>query len=494
MGRAPLSEIYLQHVTRNGESDSLDAAVCAYLSDQLSSQQLWDCLNTLQSAEETQDLAGWLQRARDCALIAGLSAEISAPENFRVALASVFKQLKISAYWKEFQLGDALLAVCSEWLRLPYDKVLPKQAPTGLAPLEWGGHWIAAQLPHQGLHAELATWWAVLAQLSGDKSYRSAAVAAADWQLNLLGLDSLPLHGLFTREEEGNPDQLLAELSLLYQLTAKLGERSDFNSHSLAQARALQNAKASVPAVCAFLAQRFAHSAPAEQQASLPSVICDPHATLVGCRHGQLSVAATLCGGNSGLGALHCSTIDVVTYGPQSLPLGDCSQFGVTRPASLSAADASDVSLCAERDHFDLRGRVQVSHSESNFKSSAPLAWLDVRQEFQAGKLNIHSTVYPVHTQAQLAFSFFVDADICHVDESQEIRALSFDRYSGPVRSVSFVSEDQKLSLTALSAKGEMQVIPLSGPPNFWGARFLVAYLLDNKHPQYAWQLAPFAG
>ena len=57
--------------------------------------------------------------------------------------------------------------------------------------------------------------------------------------------------------------------------------------------------------------------------------ICDPSTALVGYRSPAQHVICSLHGEHTGLGVLRYGAIDIVSYGPQYLPLGECQGFGI---------------------------------------------------------------------------------------------------------------------------------------------------------------------
>jgi len=88
-----------------------------------------------------------------------------------------------------------------------------------------------------------------------------------------------------------------------------------------------------------------------------------------------------------------------------------------------------------------------------------------------------------------VAFTFFVKADNCLVGGVQSVKPRSFSRYQGRVASIQMQGKLSSLSLEAHHKHGEMQVIPLGGGDNFWGADFLVAYILNPAESRYQWHI-----
>jgi len=90
-----------------------------------------------------------------------------------------------------------------------------------------------------------------------------------------------------------------------------------------------------------------------------------------------------------------------------------------------------------------------------------------------------------------VAFSFFVKARQCQVNQNFILLPGKLERYEGDIVPIRFHGLQGALELRALTHKGQMQVIPLGGGDNFWGSNFLVAYTLDPAHRDYHWSIEP---
>ncbi len=481
MGVSSAVESYQSQSHGRTASAPLERALSAHAAGQLTRDLLFESVIALQG-EERPTAEKWLEGARSCVTVAYLAQRLPLDDRQKAACGEYYKQLVAGGYWKHLQLGEALLALAAEWLGISAPPCKPRQLPTGAASLDYSGFYSELQLPHQQLHAELGICWALLGAASKQRPLVDAAIHLAEWQLNLLDSHAQPMAGMFNREQDGCPDRLHAIQALLFELTARLSQRGDLAAIASAQRSRMAKGLAHPPLVA--VAEGWMHSHLASITASshvLPEVICDPHSSLVGCRQAEYSVIATLCGGFSGLGTYRGSEVGIVSYGPAELPLGECTKYGILRPVPQKDVLGTSITLKAEKHQFDIRGRVQMA---------APLgAWLDVRQDFQNGRLGIQTTFYSLEPLKKLAFCFFVDAPQCTVDQGETLKAQSLDRYTGPVRPVHIEGPNERITITALSNRGEMQVIPLAGGPNFWGSRFLIAQVLDPTQFSYSWQI-----
>lgn len=77
----------------------------------------------------------------------------------------------------------------------------------------------------------------------------------------------------------------------------------------------------------------------------------------------------------------------------------------------------------------------------------------------------------------------------CIKINTQLIFPKTLDRYEGEVHSVILEGKESSLELYPELCKGVMQVIPLVGGNEFWGADFLIAYHLDPQHSHYQWNM-----
>ena len=388
--------------------------------------------------------------------------------------------LNQTSLWTELQIYSALQSLCCKLLELPIPKSTFFQHPNGSAPLEFGGHWAWAEVPLLRYHAELGMLWAFLGHME-------KAEKLADWQLNALDHSFYPFVGLFSQESDGSLNRLLASQYLLFHSVAVLANRPDLEyiaSRQLEHLKQLPNSEATpFELMCeAWIQQKKVE----QQQIRLPKKICDSENSLVGSRTSDYSVVCSLAGGGTGLGALHKQGLQLVNYGPHRLPLGECQGFGI--------GSGRNIALEVLENGFTIQGTVPLASKAilptrfPLFRVGAPSQnWLDIKQSFFQEVLTIDTHFLGENIES-LAFAFFVKAEQCSVGKEQ-VKPFSFQRYSGNVQPVRLEGQQCRLDLITDSSCHEMQVIPLSGGENFWGASFLIAYILNSSCERYRWQV-----
>jgi hypothetical protein len=118
--------------------------------------------------------------------------------------------------------------------------------------------------------------------------------------------------------------------------------------------------------------------------------------------------------------------------------------------------------------------------------------WLEVAQEFKKPHFYLKTMFLGLDGWDSVAFSFFIKAALCKV-QSQSLHPRTLERYEGEAQLLLLEGQENILELRPLSFKGTMQVIPLAGGDNFWGADFLVAYFMTPNQRHYQWHMAPLA-
>lgn len=419
-------------------------------------------------------------------------------QTFKTLLLERVRQLNDNFLWPEFQLISTFRAVCAFLLKQESTSPPTHQLPSGAAPLEWGGHWSWGDVPHTRFHAELGILWCMYGRLTSDSAYLKLAERLAEWQLNTLDHDYAPFMGLFSQEGHAAESSLVINNFLLFSAVAGVFDRKDLAFAAVKQRERL-NAMSSgqrfpIPhSALAFEKIFFDHGYEVISETHpLPRTFADKQMILAGCRSAETSAVATLYGGGSGMGCLHRNDVQIVSFGPQHLPLGDCRGFGIE--GQHERLSSSKVAVSELDGTFSIEGtarlapRPKVAGSNATFQNGEHSGfWIDAKQCYNKEKFSIEMIFRGVFDLNTLAFAFFVKAQSCIVDARQIIRPRSFERYQGEVRPTRFRGKQISLEIDAGQKAGGMQVIPLGGGDNFWGADFLVAYLLDPHEAQYSW-------
>lgn len=418
---------------------------------------------------------------------------------FRQRISCLAANLNTVVLWSEFQPLAAYHTLTAILLGLPAKEPVLCQLASGACPIEGGGHWTWGEIPQPLLHAELGILWTLYAVLGGDRRYQRAAELLAEWQQNTLDHNFLPCDGLFTPEGDSSTKAQLLANYVLFDGLAKVARRGDLAFLAEKQGSHLSSPKeGDSPLSLAMLV--FA----AWFEANFSAIASDPfyklqkhfhdtHLALTGCREDEISAFATLYGGGTGMGCFHRRGVQVVNFGPQHLPLGDCRGFGLEGTGRLLASRLGDIKSGEEG--FLLKGisrmtaKPKETHTPAAFRQGDPSGfWIEAAVEFHAGQMTLDMLFNGLFEPKTLAFAFFVKASHCLVDGHQTIKPRTFHHYQGKVCEVQFNNSGESVSIHADHKQGEMHVIPLGGGQNFWGADFLLAYHCQTEHP-YRWQI-----
>lgn len=407
--------------------------------------------------------------------------------------------LNASYIWHELQLVAMYQALCAHLLDQPVKDPIICQNASGAAPLEWGRRWSWGSIPHSRFHAEIGFLWCLYGQLREDDRYFKAAESLAEWQLNILDHHYLPFYGLFSHEEDASDLRSLINHFLLFSAVGVFADRSDMAA--LAEKQYARIAAFASMGKLEFSSLHLAYdkwlskfSQCSRTLPTLPNVFKDEELALAGCRSMSGSAVSTLSGGGTSMGCLYREDVNIVSFGPQHLPLGDCRGFGIETQQNY--LPLSQVEISAPNQTYSIQGLVRLSPRPKTSVSPATFRngdhsgiWMDVKQNFLNNQLMIETTFRGLFDMSMLAFVFFIKARSCAIENSKVVNLRSFERYQGKVRDIALHGEQATLMIEASQKQGEMQVIPLGGGNNFWGADFLVAYLLVSHECSYSWTI-----
>lgn len=415
---------------------------------------------------------------------------------YKLKSLKYMRALKRFSLWKGHQLFSIYHELAVFLLNQEARKVILTQLPNGACSVEVDGYRSTGALPHPLFHAELGTLWCLYGDLTGQSLYVEAAFKLAKWQSNTLDHHFLSFVGLFASEGQVSERLLLVNNFLLFNALARTNQCSEMAflaKKQIDQLMKLANSE-SIDMACHGIIFEEYFSKKVLPMSSrdycLPAAFKDEHFAIAGLRSAESSAVATLNGEKSGMGCYHFKDVNVMSFGPQHIPLGDCKGFGISGSSSLLSDNIKTLSI--GDDQFLIEGVARLSSSCSQDLSLFPHAgWVTSRQEFNKGRLAIEINFQGLFEQDDLVFSFFIKCKSCLVDGSKMVRKRSLNRYSGQSASVTLEGMDGSIVLEAKQFHPEMHVIPLGGGDNFWGADFLVAYLLNDNLISYSWQLTP---
>jgi len=130
-----------------------------------------------------------------------------------------------------------------------------------------------------------------------------------------------------------------------------------------------------------------------------------------------------------------------------------------------------------------------TSSSDVNTLGQFRGIWMEIEQNYQNASLTVSTNLMGLNGWEDTAFSFFFKAEECVVGE-KTLKGPQFSCYKGPPLPILMKGKEGKIELNLSTAITEIQVVPLEGKNNFWGANFLVSYLLEPKQREYVWTLS----
>jgi hypothetical protein len=151
-------------------------------------------------------------------------------------------------------------------------------------------------------------------------------------------------------------------------------------------------------------------------------------------------IAWTLNGSRAGAGAMRAGSVRIVAFGPHAYPLSNPHLFGI------SEAGTQWFCATAQKDVW-----FQVEAKEEGF--------------------SLHSL--GITFEKPMAFVFYVKAGECRIGD-RVFKPKSLQRFLGEASVVQF---DE--AFLAIDRPLKIELIPLAGGENFWGADFLLAFWLS---------------
>jgi hypothetical protein len=344
-------------------------------------------------------------------------------------------------------------------------------------------------IPH---HLEFGIYLSLLAHLTKREDIKDTLIRLGKWQLNTLDANYSPIKALFVREQDGDPNETLLLYYLFYHCLSAVVPENEFKTalEALSQQLMHINYSENIAPLWVLIEKFFQIEKQEFVSFPLPEHIYDPSTSLVGCRSSQGYTVCTLNGGRTGLGCIKQKHVEIVNYGPQYLPLAECLGFGI-EGNHLSDHGLRKSIIELKRQGFSLKGCTRLVDQPSSSMQSGLFRgiWLEIAQEFVSNRLNIKTTFLGLDGWEGVAFSFFAKAEKCQIKGGKTLLPGTLDRYEGNNQLIHLEGQNSSLSLSIPSFKGHIQVIPLAGKSSFWGANFLIAYMLSTDQKNYNWQV-----
>lgn len=417
----------------------------------------------------------------------------------QVEMAAKIRLFERLPWNQSSQYFRSLVALNHALAKMPIPEVGAHLLESGAALIDLGEYCPWASLSYHPQHLEFALFLSLLALLTKRQDLEKTALQLAQWQLNILDAAGKPMTALFVREKEGRVLNLFCLTYLFFRAASLLQPATSYLSLAESALKEIQEKigkwNENIHPLWALIEKWLEQfKLPSPSPYSLPEQIYDPSTALVGYRSPSQHVVCTLHGGHTGLGAYRFEGVEIVNYGPQYLPLGECQGFGIE--GNALSDHGMRRSVMEWRPHsFSLKGCTRLVDQPS----STPLEmgnfrgiWLEVSQEFKKPDFYLKTSLLGLDGWESVAFTFFVKAERCRTQQAQTcLYPRKLERFEGATQTLCFETGRTALELRPLNFKGTMQVIPLAGGNNFWGADFLVAYLLAPDQRNYQWHVGP---
>lgn len=394
------------------------------------------------------------------------------------------------------QYFRALVALNHAFANMPVPEVGPHLLESGAALIDLHEYCPWLSLPYHPQHLEFGLFLCLLALFTKRQDLYESIGQLAKWQLNLLDASGKPLTSLFVREKEGRTFQQLCLTYLFFRGAAAVKGDPLFGAVANTCLREIQEAikkKENRIDPLSVLIEKWLE--PFKMEGGAPILeehIYDPSTALVGYRSAGHHVVCTLHGEHTGLGSYKYGGIEIVNYGPQYLPLGECSGFGIEGNA-LSDQGIRRSTIDWRPHTFSLKGCTRLVDQPSSTIESGKFRgiWMDVVQEFKKPHFYLKTSFLGIDGWDSVAFSFFIKAEKCKLNGEETFLPGTLKRYEGAAQTLLFEAKESSLELRPLTFKGTMQVIPLAGMQSFWGADFLISYPTSEDQRHYQWHIGP---
>jgi hypothetical protein len=197
---------------------------------------------------------------------------------------------------------------------------------------------------------------------------------------------------------------------------------------------------------------------------------------MVSRRSNDASLYCLGSGCKSGIGAFLFHDAGIINFGPQLLPIGNCSGFGLAGRAQKSH-------LKSDPDEFFLSFLCRLAAPSSRKVNALEDSgysglWTETKVRGNLKQMSLQSHFEGVRPINQIVYSFFGKGEACVIAGSHKLHTRSLDRYCGPPQRVNFIGKRGGIAIAALEGLASMEVIPLASDESFWGADFLAAYTL----------------
>lgn len=409
-------------------------------------------------------------------------------------LKYVLKNLENHHWWQRLSLCQAITNFCRLLLKLPQKKISYHLLPSGSLPLQWSEYWSWGNVPHPCYLPLQGTLWAILAYNTKNIDILDTAENIASWHFNTLDYSHKPFIGLFSLEQDASYSlQFGYNYALFHSLALVSDDGASWEYSAQMQLNHLSNLISNASLLFPFIPLMLVdwldnncQKRVTPRSHSLKRMICDLNTALVGYRSKDYSLACTLYGNNTGMGSVHIGDLGIANFGPQPLPLTENKIFGLEKPCTSTHNNPPKIGVDATKNEFHLKNTVRLINSSD---TKLPVRWMEAELSFMPKKLDITALFLEVVENPPLSFSFYLKTPMCTLPSGESLKPCSLNRYHGNVQPITISNSKTSLTLSTPNDIPSMEIIPLAGGDNYWGADFLVSYSLQPSFRPYSWNI-----
>lgn len=303
----------------------------------------------------------------------------------------------------------------------------------------------------------LCSLWVLLGKKFHQKNWIQQGITLLESQKRLLDHNHHPFLSFGEKDHSYDKEKNLLAFALMFAISSKL--HPEISEHFFESLRNVQ--KVSHPLIFVLFKKI--------DQLTFEENICT---SLMQCKwakfsKGQISGLVSFDGIASSLAFFKFQQIEIPALGPQSLPLHETKDFGITSSSGCYKYDGKNHVI----------GWLQWNFNRSWWLIDVQLVsdTIDLQLRSQSDKLD-----------DPFAFVFFIKAKQCNIQQDVTLLPGSLEHYSGSHREIVFQTDNEAITIHS-TVEVPTQVIPLAGEGCFWGGDFMLAY--DIHSPSISFKI-----
>jgi len=304
-----------------------------------------------------------------------------------------------------------------------------------------------------------------------DENLLSKAKKSALMIANFIDSNNFPTLSLWISDTQFDFMQSLCFFSLLFEAVHNLLSTS-FEKVMLRLLEEIKSQNRQIflfPVILSKWLKNFSYK---KEDIKLPKAFAIPSLATIGYRGEEAFSSFTFAGVNSGIGSIHIADVKILSFGPQTYPLGEMKNYGIFRQIHDSKS-FDDIKVTMNKDFSSIQGWTRLCIEKQSESLGADL-WLNLKAKVNDQYTKLIFDFAEQKINRSLTFTFYIKAKSCLVDDTTLLPS-SLDRFEGKMpKQLSFRGKKGSISIKAKNEE-KVHIIPLAGENCFWNANFLLA-------------------